>query len=351
MIGIHQEHKVPYLSIWVAGGVICLCLLFLLNLEPLGSGNPWWRYALHLILSVFLPIFVFRTLAYRSRGATFERDARLAFLLSVTLGILPGLFRAFAFAQAVDLPAPTLTVAGSFAGMLAVTWQTTGLVELNAPPSASVRDAVMEKHRPFVDTRSARSLMKRAFDISLSLIGLVLSFPLWVVASLAIWLEDPGPLLFAKVCVTRGGKGFAQLKFRSMVKEAEKKTGPVLSANTDPRITHIGKLMRKTAMDELPQLLNILRGNMSFVGPRPQRTVLVHTYLEEMPHYALRHAQRPGLTGLAQVYGNYYVSPRRKLRYDLIYVRKQSLCLDLKLILLSFWISFRGKWVSMGKKI
>jgi lipopolysaccharide/colanic/teichoic acid biosynthesis glycosyltransferase len=351
MIGIYREHRMPYLGIWVAGGIICLCLLLLLNLEPLGSGNPWWRYALHLIFSFFLPIFVYRTLAHRSRGASFERDARLAFLLSVTLGILLGVHRAFAFAQALDFLAPTLTVAGSFAGMLAVTWQTTGLVELNVPPSASVRHTVMEKHGLLLDTRSPSSPMKRAFDISLSLIGLALSSPLWVVASLAIWLEDPGPLLFAKVCVTRGGKGFAQLKFRSMVKEAEKKTGPVLAADTDPRITRIGKIMRKTAMDELPQLLNILRGNMSFVGPRPQRTVLVHRYLEEMPHYALRHAQRPGLTGLAQVYGNYYVSPRRKLRYDLIYVRKQTLCLDLKLILLSFWISFRAKWVSMGKKV
>jgi lipopolysaccharide/colanic/teichoic acid biosynthesis glycosyltransferase len=351
MIGAHNEPKVPGLTISVAGVAICLCLLFLLDLEPLGSGNPWWRYALYLIPSVFLPIFLYRVLAYRSQGATFERDARLAFLLSVTLGISLGLYRAFAFAGPVDFLALTLTVTGCFAGMLAVTWQATGLVELNSPPSASVRDTVMEKHRLLLDTRSARSLIKRAFDISLSLIGLVLSSPLWVVASLAIWLEDPGPLLFAKVCVTRGGEGFTQFKFRSMVKEAEKKSGPVLAADTDPRITRIGKLMRKTAMDELPQILNILKGTMSFVGPRPQRTVLVHRYLEEMPQYALRHAQRPGLTGLAQVYGSYYVSPRQKLRYDLIYVRKQSLCLDLKLILLSFWISFRGKWVSIGKKV
>ena len=351
MIETNGEHRMPLLIISVVGVAICSCLLFLLHCESPGLSKPGWRYALYPILSFILPILVYRTLSHLFPGSGFEKTARLAFLSSVCFGILLAFYRALRAEGQVDLPGLTLHIFTSFAGILAITWHVTGLIEVNSPPTARVRNVVIEKHRFLVGRFGHESLVKRGFDISLSLTGLILSFPLWVVASLAIWLEDPGPLLFAKVCVTRGGKGFAQLKFRSMVKEAEKKTGPVLSANTDPRITHSGKLMRKTAMDELPQLLNILRGNMSFVGPRPQRTVLVHTYLEEMPHYALRHAQRPGLTGLAQVYGNYYVSPRRKLRYDLIYVRKQSLCLDLKLILLSFWISFRGKWVSMGKKI
>jgi lipopolysaccharide/colanic/teichoic acid biosynthesis glycosyltransferase len=351
MIETNDDHRMPLLTISVAGVVICFCLLFLFKSESPGFSKPGLRYGFYPMILFMVSILVYRTLAYRSRGATFERNVRLAFLLSVFLGILAALYRAFASSLAVDFLALPLNITGSFVGMLAITLQTTGLVELNSPPSAFARTAIIEKHRLLLDKRLRGSLIKRAFDISFSLIGLILSFPLWVLLSLAIWLEDPGPLLFAKVCVTKGGDGFKQLKFRSMVKEAEKKTGPILATQMDPRITRIGKLMRKTALDELPQLFNILIGNMSFVGPRPQRTILVHGYLEEMPQYGLRHALRPGLTGVAQVYGSYYATPHQKLRYDLIYVRKQSLWLDLMLILLSFWITLRAKWESREKKI
>lgn len=354
MIGAHDQQNMPAITTSVAGAVICLSLLFLLTAGRLGfgpEGKTVWRYTLHFILSSILSIFTYRILAHGSRAARFEQRARLAFLLTVTFGISFSLIRAFSLAQHQDPRALMLNIAGALAGMLAITWRTTGLIELNSPPSEYMRNEVIGKHEALMGPPSHGSLAKRIFDVSLSLTGLILSFPLWLLLSLAIWLEDPGPLFFAKVCVKKGGKAFKQLKFRSMVKEAEKKTGPVLAAEADPRMTYIGKFMRKTAMDELPQLLNILKGNMSFVGPRPQRMVLVLKYLEEMPEYALRHSLRPGLTGVAQVQGHYYITPRQKLRYDLIYIRKRSFWLDLKLIFLSFWVTLRGKWKSREKKI
>jgi lipopolysaccharide/colanic/teichoic acid biosynthesis glycosyltransferase len=349
MIETNDEHRMPLLTISVAGVVICFCLLFLLHCGSPGLIKPVWRYALYPTLSFIFSIFIYRALSQLFPDSGFEKTARLAFLSTVCFGILLAFYQALRAGGQVDFPGLALHILSSFAGILAITWHITGLVEVNSSATARVRNVIIEKHRFLVGGVGHESLVKRGFDISLSLAALILSFPLWVLLSLAIWLEDPGPLLFAKICVTKGGNCFKQLKFRSMIKEAEKKTGPVLATEVDPRMIRIGMLMRKTAMDELPQLLNILKGNMSFVGPRPQRTTLVHEYLEQMPNYALRHSLRPGLTGLAQVYGHYYVTPRQKLRYDLIYIDKQSFCLDLKLIFLSLLISFRGKWISMTK--
>lgn len=112
----------------------------------------------------------------------------------------------------------------------------------------------------------------------------------------------------------------------------------------------MGQFLRRTALDELPQLVNILLGDMSFVGPRPQRAALVSDYLRQIPNYGLRHLVRPGLTGLAQVYGRYHTPPRQKLRYDLLYVRSASLGLDLKLLLASLWITLRGRWSSRARR-
>ena len=136
-----------------------------------------------------------------------------------------------------------------------------------------------------------------------------------------------------------------------MIHNAEKDSGPILAGEKDRRITRVGWFLRKTAMDELPQLINILMGDMSFVGPRPQRVVLVDSrYAQKIPDYHKRHIVRPGLTGLAQVYGRYDTPPRDKLKYDLLYIRKCNFFLDLKLIFLSFLITFRAKWQERGKK-
>jgi lipopolysaccharide/colanic/teichoic acid biosynthesis glycosyltransferase len=198
--------------------------------------------------------------------------------------------------------------------------------------------------------------MKRALDVTLSGLGLVASSPLWLFFAAAIKLEDGGPVFFTQERVGLRGTVFRALKFRSMRPDAEAGVGAVQAVENDPRVTRAGRLMRATAMDELPQLWNIFRGDMSFVGPRALRpgevesagAALVH--MEDIPGYAARIAVRPGLTGIAQIYAPRDVPRRQKFRYDSLYVRRQSMWLDVRLILLSFWISFRGTWESRGRK-
>ena len=193
--------------------------------------------------------------------------------------------------------------------------------------------------------------IKRIFDLFLSGAGILLSLPLWIIIAIAIWLEDRGPIFYEQERVGKDGKIFRILKFRSMIKDAEKHTGAVWASENDPRVTRVGRVLRATAMDELPQLWNILKGDMSFVGPRPERPELVKEFTKKFPDFQKRFAIKPGLTGIAQVYGKYDTPPQHKLKYDLLYIKKQSFLLDLKLIFLSFWITFRGKWESRERKV
>jgi lipopolysaccharide/colanic/teichoic acid biosynthesis glycosyltransferase len=203
-------------------------------------------------------------------------------------------------------------------------------------------------------------MLKRLFDIILSSTGIVGSSPLWLIFSSAILAEDGLPIFYLQERVGKRGKIFKAIKFRSMFKDAEKGIGPVQAAEDDPRIMKIGRILRATAMDELPQLINILKGDMSFVGPRALRPEEIEVrdrrfnepvFLENIHGYQERHAVRPGLTGLAQVYLPTDAPRYQKFRYDFLYIRNQSLFLDLKLIFLSFLITFRGRWESREKKI
>jgi rhamnosyl/mannosyltransferase len=200
-------------------------------------------------------------------------------------------------------------------------------------------------------------VLKRAFDIALSSLGLMLSAPVWGLAALLIKLEDGGPVFFRQERVGTGGAPFTVLKFRSMVPDAERGVGPLQATDGDPRITRVGRLLRATAMDELPQLVNILRGDMSFVGPRALRPGEIDAAsdgrivaLEQIDGYQARAAVQPGLTGVAQIYAPRDVARRQKFRYDRVYVRRRSFWLDLRLILLSFWISLRGTWEQRERK-
>lgn len=193
--------------------------------------------------------------------------------------------------------------------------------------------------------------MKRAFDVLISGAGLLVFAPVAAFAALAIRLEDGGPVFFTQERVGLQGRVFRALKFRSMIPDAERHTGAVQARSGDPRITRVGRVLRATAMDELPQLWNIFRGDMSVVGPRPLRPGEAdttadgrHLPLSAIPGYAQRHRVRPGLTGLAQVYARRDLPRTGKFRYDLLYQRRQSLGLDLRLVLLSFWITARGRW-------
>ena len=200
-------------------------------------------------------------------------------------------------------------------------------------------------------------MLKRAFDFLLALSGLIGSAPLWAIFAAAIKLEDGGPVFFRQERVGLGGRTFMALKFRSMKPDAEAGVGAVQATERDPRVTRIGRLMRATAMDELPQLWNILRGDMSFVGPRALRPGEIEAgrgglleRLEDVPGFATRIQVRPGLTGIAQVYAPRDVPRRHKFRYDRIYVRRRSWWLVVRLILVSFWISVLGTWEARGRK-
>lgn len=202
------------------------------------------------------------------------------------------------------------------------------------------------------------SSAKRALDVALSGVGLLLSAPLWGVLATLIKLEDRGPIFFGQERVGEGGRVFHVLKFRSMIPDAEAHVGALQASEHDPRVTRIGRIMRATAMDELPQLWNIFRGDMSFVGPRALRPGEIetgdgerHVAMEEVPGYARRTSIRPGLTGIAQIYARRDIPRRHKFRYDRIYVSRQGLALDVRLIALSFWITFRGKWEVRGQKL
>jgi lipopolysaccharide/colanic/teichoic acid biosynthesis glycosyltransferase/VanZ family protein len=200
--------------------------------------------------------------------------------------------------------------------------------------------------------------LKRPFDIALSGFGLLLSLPLWIAIPLAVRIEDGGPVFYDQERVGLKGRTFKALKFRSMVKDAEKTSGPVQAVADDPRVTRVGRVLRATAMDELPQLLNIFKGDMSFVGPRALRPNEKEVNggdrpvdISEVPGYHARHAVRPGLTGLTQVFLPGETPRRKKFRCDLLYIRRRSFGLDLRLIALSFWITFRGKWESREPKV
>jgi len=193
--------------------------------------------------------------------------------------------------------------------------------------------------------------IKRIFDFSLALAGLFISFPFWFILGFLIWYDDHGPVFYSQDRVGIDGKIFKSIKFRSMIFDAEKGIGPVQAKENDPRITKLGGFLRKTAMDELPQLLNILKGDMSFVGPRALRPAEIDeggssevTSIFQVPGFKKRSGIRPGLTGAAQVFASRKLSLEDKFKYDLWYVDNNNFWLDIRLIAKSFLITIGSKW-------
>ena len=198
---------------------------------------------------------------------------------------------------------------------------------------------------------------KRALDVALSGFGVVLSAPLWALIAAAIKIDTRGPVFYGQPRVGEGGRIFRVLKFRSMIVDAEKDTGPLPAGEDDQRVTRVGRVLRASAMDELPQLWNIFIGEMSMVGPRALRPEEIDidsagrpVPLQAIPGFAARSAIPPGLTGIAQIYARRDVSRRQKFRFDRLYIRRQSMLLDVRLILLSFWITARGTWEARERK-
>lgn len=200
-------------------------------------------------------------------------------------------------------------------------------------------DKVLFKYRQG-DLTAEQKFLKRAEDILISLILMLVLSPVMALTALLIRLEDGGPVLYRQKRVTRGGKEFDMLKFRSMHVDAEK-DGPRLASKNDSRVTKVGRVIRNLHFDELPQLFNVLKGDMSMVGPRPERREFVEEYSRIIPEFTERLKVRGGLTGYAQIYGKYSTGPEDKIKYDLIYIYNYSLRLDIRLLFLTVRILFQ----------
>jgi len=185
------------------------------------------------------------------------------------------------------------------------------------------------------DRYFSRNLMKRLLDLILATVFVVFTLPVMIIVALAIKCDGPGPVIYRQDRVGLGGRPFNLLKFRSMVPNAEQ-DGPVWAAEQDVRITRVGRIIRLLRIDEIPQLLNVIRGEMSMIGPRPERPYFVDQLASQIPRFVERHAVTPGITGWAQInypYGASIEDAQHKLGYDLYYVQHQSLGLDLRILI------------------
>jgi Undecaprenyl-phosphate glucose phosphotransferase len=196
---------------------------------------------------------------------------------------------------------------------------------------------------PFINLRESpmvgwNRVQKRSFDLILAFLVLILTAPLLVLIALAIKITSPGPVLYRQVRMGLDGRVFEMLKFRSMVIGAEKETGPVWAQKEDPRRTPLGRFIRKMSLDELPQLINVLRGEMSLVGPRPERPELIESFKDKIPRYMLRHKMKAGMTGWAQIHGwRGNTSLEKRIESDLYYIENWSLLLDWKILIKTLW--------------
>jgi exopolysaccharide biosynthesis polyprenyl glycosylphosphotransferase len=252
---------------------------------------------------------------------------------------------------------PALLAAGTIDDVIfateALAWQTRLLDEISALPSAGsnvlmlpgpVESLIGRMRYRWVDDVplievvrqsewQVRRPFKRLVDLLVGSMLLLFSLPVMLLCALAVRLSGRGPVFYRQRRVGRGGGTFTLWKFRTMRPDAESGTGEVLAEQGDPRLTTIGALLRRYRLDELPQLVHVLSGSMSLVGPRPERPGFVERYRREVPGYAERFAVRPGLTGLAQTHGDYHSTPGNKLRYDLAYIANWSPWLDLAILL------------------
>ncbi len=299
------------------------------------------QWGLYFAIFLIGPLLAMAAAVRLPRPVRREQQLRLIFVAGATLAIVVGLYQGRFGVEKLWAYA-VVGVLGTFAAALVATWRRWGLVEVIARPTPDTVAAVQRGHVDVALIRGPWPSAKRLIDLVVSLAIVVISLPISVPLAILLWLQDPGPLLVAKVAVQRGGGSFRQLKLRSMIKDAEGASGPVPAAPSDSRVTRLGGLLRRTHIDELPQMLNIAWGQMSLVGPRPERTVFVERHLQRIPRYATRHAVRPGLAGLAQVYGDYYSTPKEKLRYDRLYIRRGGPGLDAHLFGAALALAFIG---------
>jgi len=212
-----------------------------------------------------------------------------------------------------------------------------------------VVDIRAERER-IIETLDIRSPLKKAFSVKLAnyvynfvhqlmaFLFLLFVSPILLVVAIAIKLDSRGPVFFRQERMGRGGHIFKIVKFRTMVSDAEKETGPVLASIDDDRVTRVGRILRHLRIDEIPQMWNVLTGEMALAGPRPERPEIYDGIIMDMPEFFKRLEVKPGITGLAQIRGGYHTEPKDKLRYDLLYIRRRSILLDLKIIAITAYI-------------
>lgn len=195
--------------------------------------------------------------------------------------------------------------------------------------------------RAFTGGFALYPIVKRSFEVLFSIVLLIFTLPVLVLTAIAIKLESPGPVFYKQERVGLNGKLFSIIKLRSMRTDAEK-NGPQWAAKNDPRVTRVGKFIRKTRIDEIPQLINVLRGDMSLIGPRPERPMFTEQFEKEIPGFKKRLWVKPGLTGWAQVNGGYEATPAEKFEMDMYYIHRQSFRLDMEILLRTVWVVLSG---------
>ena len=184
--------------------------------------------------------------------------------------------------------------------------------------------------------------IKRIIDVILAFIGLIVASPIMAIISIAIKLESRGPVFYCQERVGKNGRVYTMYKLRSMYENAEE-NGAQWAEEDDPRVTKVGKFIRRTRLDELPQLFNVLKGDMSLVGPRPERPIFTYQFNEQIPGFINRLQVKPGLTGWAQVNGGYKLTPAEKLEYDLYYIENRTIWLDIKIVFKTIMVVLTGK--------
>ena len=182
--------------------------------------------------------------------------------------------------------------------------------------------------------------VKRLLDVVIGALTFIITLPVMAVVAVMIKLDSPGPAIYKQERVTRGGRAFTLYKFRTMVQDAEVETGPVFALEEDQRATRVGRILRLSRLDELPQLINVIKGDMSLVGPRQERPFFVEQYSKEINGYDNRHRMKPGITGIAQIAGKYNTGPREKLVFDLLYAKRNNILVDLQILLHTIKVLF-----------
>ena len=297
------------------------------------------RFGYLFIISFLVSIILGRIIVSDQKIHTYLLN-RLMFIVGVLSGLILFLFIKHISTEEILLQFITIII-GAFLGSLIISTRNSSLIENYDDQIKNQTTYFKKQFNNQGFTEISEPYDKRVFDLVVSLIGLILLSPVYLIAGILIWLEDPGAILFAKRSVGKGGFIFMEYKFRTMIKGSA--TGPIESKKSDKRLLRIGSLLRKIHLDEFPQLFNVLKGEMSLVGPRPLRTIDEYEYNQLVNGFMQRHQVLPGITGLAQIRSGYHATPENRLKEDIEYIKYRKFFLDIKILFSSIIVIFRKK--------